>query len=75
MSPGQCEVGCSAGACNHTYVVTKGQRHLEERVPILLGFSPGNTYFYNDDNLKSMLQFAISSSDQVCYNILIFFKT
>ena len=41
------------------------QRLLAERPPLLLGISPGNPYYYKEENLKWLLEFADRSSDLV----------
>ena len=41
------------------------KRHLAERRPIVLGISPGNPYYYREENLRKLLQFANEHSDKV----------
>ena len=46
-------------------VFDRAKRHLAERRPIVLGISPGNPYYYREENLRKLLQFANEHSDKV----------
>ena len=36
-----------------------------ERRPMVLGISPGNPYYYQDENLQEIFQFAANNSNDV----------
>ena len=55
--------------------VTLGQKYLQLRHPIILGISPGNPYYSKQENLKRLIRFAVSNSDQVTHRIYICFSS
>ena len=46
-------------------ILERGEEFLCKKRPLVLGISPGNSYYYKNENLVNLLNFAENNSDKV----------